>query len=83
MVRKMIIEPEPLTPARLQHELDDIAGLADALAIIASQEDERASRAVASLANQISQRLEALYGEVHEARNDPESFMGSGKRKTR
>jgi hypothetical protein len=79
----MMTDDDTLTPARLRCDLDEIAGLADALALIADREDERTSRAIASLACEISRRIDALYDEVHEAMSDPASFMGAGKRKGR
>jgi hypothetical protein len=69
-------EDEPLTPQRLRDELDEIAGLADALAIVSEDDSDRGKRAIGALANQISRSLDALYGEVHDALNDPTSFLG-------
>lgn len=69
-------DSDPMTPRRLSHELDDIAGLADALTIISDDEGDRCKRATRALANEISRRLDALYAEIHDALDDPTSFLG-------
>jgi hypothetical protein len=74
-------ESDPITPHRLSHELDDIAGLADALAIVSDVEGDRSKRAIGALANEISRRLDALYAEVQDALEDPTSFLGKRVRK--
>jgi hypothetical protein len=47
-------ESDPITPHRLNHEFDDIAGLADALAIVSDVEGVRSKRAIGALANEVS-----------------------------
>lgn len=70
---------EGFTPGKLRAELDEIAGLADALEIVvgAHEDDrDRSERAIGALAAQISRRVDALYIEIHEALDDPKSFLG-------
>jgi hypothetical protein len=72
---------DPPTPHRLSHELDNIAGLADALAIVSDVEGDRSKRTIGALASEVSRCLDALYAEGHDALDDPTSFLEKRVRK--
>jgi hypothetical protein len=74
-------ESDPMIPQRLSHELDDIAGLVDAFAIVSDNDGDRSKHAIDALANEVSRRLAALYAEAHHALEDPTSFFGKRVRK--
>lgn len=66
-------------PAEIVHELDDLAGLADALCLLSEAGrggDERCVRAMSAIAQQISVRVDALSEEVRTALTDPAAYMG-------